>query len=65
MILPLVCLLCFTFGCQKAEEVSEEPTVDVVANIEAIRSMSQEISRTWNENDFEGYMALMDEPNRP
>jgi pimeloyl-ACP methyl ester carboxylesterase len=29
MILPLVFLLCFTFGCQKqAEEVAEEPAVD-------------------------------------
>ena len=35
--------------------------VDVEADIEAIRTLSQEISRTWNENDFEGYMALMDE----
>ena len=25
VILPLVFLLCFTFGCQKAEEVAEEP----------------------------------------
>jgi uncharacterized protein (TIGR02246 family) len=61
MLLPLVLLLCFTFSCQKAEEVAEEPVVDVEADIEAIRSVSQEISRTWNENDFEGYMALMDE----
>ena len=61
LVIPLVCLLCFTFGCQKAEEVAEEPVVDVAVNIEAIRSLSQEISRAWNENDFEGYMALMDE----
>ena len=31
MVLPLVFLLCFTFSCQKAEEVAEEPVVDVEA----------------------------------
>jgi len=36
MILPLVFLLCFTFGCQKAEEVAVEPVVDVDAAKEAI-----------------------------
>jgi proline iminopeptidase len=34
MVLPLVLLLCFTFGCQKGEEVAEEPVVDVEADIE-------------------------------
>jgi len=38
MILPLVFLLCFTFGCQQGEEVAEEAMVaalteeDVEAN---------------------------------
>ena len=31
MILPLVFLLCFTFNCKQAEEVAEEPVVDVEA----------------------------------
>jgi ketosteroid isomerase-like protein len=31
LILPMVFLLCLTFGCQKAEEVAEEPVVDVEA----------------------------------
>ena len=35
MILPLVILLCFTFGCQKGEKVAEEPVVDVEADKEA------------------------------
>jgi menaquinone-dependent protoporphyrinogen IX oxidase len=30
MILPLVLLLCFTFGCQKAEEVTEEQNNTVI-----------------------------------
>jgi steroid delta-isomerase-like uncharacterized protein len=29
LILPLICLLCFTLGCQKGEEVADEPVVDV------------------------------------
>jgi len=33
----LVFLLCFTFSCQKAEEVAEEPAVDIVAETEAVR----------------------------
>jgi ketosteroid isomerase-like protein len=43
MIIPLVILLCFTFGCQKAEEVAEEPMVDVEADVEKIK--------TWFENE--------------
>ena len=36
MIIPLVILLCFTFGCQQqGEEVAEEPTVDVEAEVRA------------------------------
>jgi ketosteroid isomerase-like protein len=38
VILPLVFLLCFTFSCQKAEEVAEEPVVDVTADVEAIKA---------------------------
>jgi len=42
MILPLVFLLCFAFGCQKAEEVAEEPAVDIAAEEEAIRTLTSE-----------------------
>ena len=28
MVISLVCLLCFTFGCQQTEEVAEEATLD-------------------------------------
>ena len=45
LILPLVFLLCFTFGCQKAEEVAEEPVVDAGANIESIRAEVQTRSK--------------------
>ena len=71
MFLPLVLLLCFTLNCQKAEEVAEEPVVDVEADIEAVKSQIKECLRAWNEGDYEGYMALIDEdamffpPNSP
>ena len=35
MILPLVFLLCITFGCQQGEEVVEEPVVDIAAEKQA------------------------------
>ena len=35
-VIPLAVLLCFTFGCQKGEEVAEEPFVDIEAEKEAI-----------------------------
>ena len=38
IFIPLVILLCFTFGCQQAEEVAEEPVIDVEAGIEEIRA---------------------------
>jgi len=38
IFIPLVLLLCFTFSCQKSEEVAEEPVVDVEAEKEAIRN---------------------------
>lgn len=38
IITALVCLLCFTFSCQQAEEIAEEPVVDVEAEIEAVRN---------------------------
>ena len=71
LILPLVFLLCLTFGCQKSEEVSEEPAVDVEADVEAIKSLIDKSSRVWNEGDYEGFMAIIDEeamflpPNAP
>jgi uncharacterized protein (TIGR02246 family) len=71
MILPMVFLLCFTFGFQKAEEVAEEPVVDVEADVEAIKSLIDDCSRAWNEGDYEGFMAIIDEeavflpPNAP
>lgn len=42
LILPLVFLLCFTFSCQKAEEVAEEPVVDVETKDEGVKPLDVE-----------------------
>ena len=58
MILPLVILLCFTFGCQAYEE---KPTVDIEADVEAIKSLSDEIMKAYNEGDLEALTAIVAE----
>ena len=71
MISPLVFLLCFNFGCQKAEEVAEEPAVDVEADKEAIESLMNQVEKAFNEGDIDAYMstvadnAVIMEPNEP
>ncbi|MGB6865551.1 MAG: DUF4440 domain-containing protein [Candidatus Aminicenantaceae bacterium] len=62
IIIPLVFLLCFTFSCQQqVEEDAEEPAVSVEADVQAIKSLINECSRAWNEGDYEGFMAIIDE----
>jgi ketosteroid isomerase-like protein len=41
MILPLVLLLCFTFGCQQGEQMIEEPEVDIEAVKAELRARSK------------------------
>ncbi len=41
LLIPLVFLLCFTFSYLQGEEVAEEPSVDVEADIEAIKNLSR------------------------
>jgi uncharacterized protein (TIGR02246 family) len=59
MILSLVFLLCFTISCQKAEEVAEEPVVDVEADVQAIKSLEDEAMKAFNEGDLERYLSLL------
>ena len=58
MVIPLVILLCFTFGCQAYEE---KPTVDIEADVEAIKSLSDEIMKAYNEGDLEALTAIVAE----
>jgi uncharacterized protein (TIGR02246 family) len=62
MIMSLVCLLCFTFGCQQGEEVAEEATpgieVDVAADIEAIKKINEEYESAHNAGDINKFVSL-------
>jgi ketosteroid isomerase-like protein len=58
MIIPLVILLCFTFGCQQGEEVAEEPVVDVEADVEAIKDLGEERLAAVNTGDIDRLMSL-------
>ncbi len=59
MILPLVFLLCFTFGCRQGEEVTEEPVVDVEADIAAIRGLFEQFDSTATAGLAEEWMSLL------
>jgi len=71
MILPLVLLLCFTFGCQKAEEIAEEPAVDVEADIAAIKNLREQYMVSQDAGDAEGCVShwiddgVLMPPNEP
>jgi len=71
MILPLVFLLCFTFGCQKAEEVAEEPAVDISAEVEKIKAWFDNEKKAVLEEDVNAEIELYTEdtvwmpPNEP
>ena len=58
VILPLVILLCLTFDCQQAEEVAEEPAVDIAVDIEAIKELSDAYGATISAGDVDGYINL-------
>jgi uncharacterized protein (TIGR02246 family) len=60
-ILPLVLLLCFTFSCQKAEDVAEEPAVDIAAEREAVRQAIEAWNSANNSKDLEGMLASVAE----
>jgi len=60
MIIPLVILFCFTFGCQKQAEEAK-PEVDIEADVEAIESWTDEVMKAFNEGDLEAFMATIAE----
>ena len=61
LVIPLVFLLCFTFGCQQAEEVAEEPAVDVEADVEAIKSVINQLSSAHDSGDLDSFLATHSE----
>jgi len=62
MILPLVMVLCLTFSCQKAEEVAEEPEVDVEAEKliveKELRAMEIAHKAAIDSKDIEGVLQF-------
>ena len=60
-VIPLVILLCFTFGCQQGEEVAEEPAVDVEADIAAIKGLLDDWYAAYNAGDSDKIVSLYTE----
>jgi len=58
MILPLVLVLCFTFGCQQGEEVSEEPVVDIEADIVACKNLNDEWDEAYDARDIDRLVSI-------
>jgi len=71
MIIPLVILLCFAFGCQQGEEVAEEPAVDVEADKEAIKKITDDFNAAINAGNIDKLVSLYTDdavripPNKP
>ena len=57
VILALVFLLCFTFSCQKAEEVTEEPAVDIAAEEAAVREAYLAMSKAGPAKDVDLFLS--------
>ena len=75
MIIPLVILLCFTFGCQQGEEVAEEAVAEVGAltdeDVAAIKASTEAYVQAMRSKDWAALAALYTEdavwmpPNQP
>ena len=57
LVVSLVLLLCFTFGCQKGEEAAKAPKVNVEADVAAIKASFDEFVQLYNAGDFEKIMS--------
>jgi len=62
MIIPLVILLCFTFGCQQGEEVAEEGVAEVAGltdeDVAAIKASTEENVQAVRSKDWAALAAL-------
>jgi uncharacterized protein (TIGR02246 family) len=73
IILPFVLLLCFTFGCQKTEEVAEESEVKPLSaeDVAAIKAIGPAMDKAALAGDFDAAFALFTDdvivmgPNSP
>ena len=71
MVLALVFLLCFTFSCQQGEEVAEEPVVDVEADVEAVKKITDDFNVAMSAGNIDKLVSLYTDdavripPNKP
>jgi len=73
MILPLVILLCFTFGCQQGEEVAEEVGVKPLSDedVAAIKALGPALDKAALAKEWDTILSLFTEdsmlmgPNMP
>jgi ketosteroid isomerase-like protein len=59
MILPLAVVLCFAFSCQKTEEVTEKPAVDIASEVEAIREVFAAQGKAGPAKDVDLFVSYM------
>jgi len=72
-VIPLVILLCFTFGCQKGEEAAEEPGVKALSDedVAAIKALGPALDEAALAGDWDAVNVLFTEdvvmmgPNSP
>ena len=59
IVIPLVILLCFTFGCQQGEEVTEEVGVKALSNedVAAIKETIQAFVKAGLAGDWDSFFA--------
>ncbi|UCE43104.1 MAG: nuclear transport factor 2 family protein [Candidatus Aminicenantes bacterium] len=57
-IISLVFLLCFTFGCQKGEEVAEEPAMDVDAEKANIQLVFDQYAQAWKAKNIDLFAEI-------
>jgi len=58
LFIPLVFLLCFTFGCQQGEEVAEEPVVDIEAEKANIQTVFNKYADAWKALDIDLFSEI-------
>ena len=60
MIIPLVFLLCFTFGCQDKEAMAELEEMKAQAEVEEQnKTLAKRELEAWNKGDFEAFKELL------
>ena len=59
MILPLVLVLCFVYGCELRKERAEKPTVDIVAEEAAIQATMRTAIEGINNHDIQAHLSTL------